>query len=127
MKDLDEKIRAALKDSGVDPPEDHHDETLREQIFESFRGRTRWMTIMVWIESFIFFALAIFAAFRFFEVESIRDLILYATLFLICMGIQIAMKIWYWMLLNKNSVTREIKRLELQVAMLARTVKSTRS
>lgn len=125
MKDLDYKIRAAMKDSRVDPPEDslfedHQEETLREQIFESFRGHSRWMTIMVWIESFIFFALAVFAAVRFFEVESTRDLIFYATLFLICMGIQIAMKIWYWMLLNKNSVTREIKRLELQVAMLAR-------
>lgn len=124
MNDLDDKIRAALRDSGVDPPDDDRAETLREQIYESFRGRTRWMTIMVWIESLIFFAMAIYAAVRFFEVESTRDLILYATLFLICMGIQIAMKIWYWMLLNKNAVTREIKRLELQIAMLARTTKS---
>jgi hypothetical protein len=29
------------------------------------------------------------------------------------------MKIWYWLELNKNAVTREIKRLELQVARLS--------
>ena len=26
------------------------------------------------------------------------------------------MKVWFWMLLNRNAVIREVKRLELQVA-----------
>ena len=38
--------------------------------------------------------------------------------------IAIAMlKIWYWMELNKNAVTREVKRVELQLARLARQLK----
>lgn len=127
MKDLDEKIRSALQDSGVDPPNYDQEETLRAQIFESFRGRSRWMTIGVWVESFIFFGLMIFSAVRFYEVDSIRNLILYATLFLASLGLQVALKIWYWMLLNKNSVTREVKRLELQIATLARRLPGSHS
>jgi hypothetical protein len=33
------------------------------------------------------------------------------------------LKVMYWMELNKNAVTREIKRLELQIARLANRMK----
>ena len=36
-------------------------------------------------------------------------------------AILIAMsKIWYWMELNRNSLAREVKRLELEVALMSR-------
>ena len=120
MTDLDSKIREALKESGVDPPDLESEETLRAQIAETFRGKLRGLTILAWVEQLIFFLLTIFVAVRFFQVESTRDLILYATLFLACLWATVAIKMWFWMLLNKNAITREIKRLELQVATLAR-------
>ncbi len=38
--------------------------------------------------------------------------------FVFCMGAISMMKIWYWMEMQRIGVTREIKRLELQVACL---------
>ena len=32
----------------------------------------------------------------------------------------VLMKIWFWLEINKNGLTREIKRLELQIAHLSR-------
>jgi uncharacterized membrane protein YciS (DUF1049 family) len=46
----------------------------------------------------------------------------WATGFVWCALFIMMVKIWYWLDLNRNAVTREIKRLELQVAQLSRRV-----
>ena len=42
---------------------------------------------------------------------------------IVCFSAIAGMKVWYWLELNKNAVTREIKRLELQIARLASRIK----
>ncbi|MFP6678301.1 MAG: DUF6768 family protein [Pirellulaceae bacterium] len=97
---------------------------LRTQIADTFRGRFRWLA---WIATFYriaFLVIAIFAATKFFRVDETRDLIAYATLFLLsCFGMAF-IKMWYWSLLVKNSVIREIMRLERQVAKLDGDIKT---
>jgi uncharacterized membrane protein YciS (DUF1049 family) len=39
---------------------------------------------------------------------------------LLCFGAVTAIKIWYWLKMNRLAITREVKRLELQVAQIAR-------
>jgi hypothetical protein len=117
MSDIDEKIRAALKaefesDGEAEPP-------LPAQIAATFMGRTRWLAGGSWIMLAVYGGLAVFAAVRFFQVQAVRDLILYAAAFVACVVATAIVKVWYWMLLNRNSVCREIKRLELRIAELA--------
>ena len=52
-----------------------------------------------------------------------RVMLLWAAACVVCMSGVSMMKVWYWMELNKNAVTREIKRLELQIARLAGRIK----
>jgi uncharacterized membrane protein YciS (DUF1049 family) len=59
------------------------------------------------------------AAIRFFNAETTRDIVVWALAVAVCLSAVWMMKIWYWLELNKNAVTREIKRLELQVARLS--------
>jgi hypothetical protein len=55
---------------------------------------------------------------RFYSVETTREMVAWATGFVFfCLTVSM-LKVWYWMELNKNAVTREIKRLELQLARL---------
>jgi hypothetical protein len=97
---------------------------LRTQIADTFRGRFRWLA---WLATFYRIALlviAIFAATKFFHVDETRDLIAYATLFLLSFFSMVFIKMWYWSLLVKNSVIREIMRLERQVAKLDGDIKT---
>ena len=97
---------------------------LRTQIADTFRGRFRWLA---WLATFYRIALlviAIFAATKFFHVDETRDLIAYATLFLWSFFGMVFIKMWYWSLLVKNSVIREIMRLERQVAKLDGDIKT---
>jgi hypothetical protein len=38
---------------------------------------------------------------------------------LLCFGVITAIKIWYWLEMNRLALTRELKRVELRVAQLA--------
>ncbi len=126
MNELDDTIRSALKSQAehgaIDPD---REPTMRTQIAETFRGRLRWLALLAAFFRIVYLILAIIAAIQFFRVDGTRELIAYATLFLISIAATAFIKLWYWMLLIKNSVIREIKRLELQIAELTRDLGST--
>ena len=94
------------------------EETLFQMVGRSFRGRQWWMTCIAWVYLFLFTGVAVFAAVRFFGVETTRDQILYATIFAVTAAMAMGVKMWYWTILNRNSIQREIKRLELRITKL---------
>lgn len=125
MKDIDEKIREALHQEDPELLEHYRGEqSISQMVIDSFRTRHRWLVVLVFLSTTGLFLVDIFAAYQFFQAESMRAMIAWATGF-IFLGMWIAMlKVWYWMELNKNSLAREIKRLELEVANLSRRMSS---
>ena len=107
--DQDETALSAVTD---EPP-------LLQQIATTFKGRQRGLSILIWFDSFVLFAIAVLCAWRFFQVDTARMQILYATCFLFFMIGVIAIKIWYWMLLHRNEVVRRMVRLEQRIVELA--------
>ncbi|MDY7011894.1 MAG: DUF6768 family protein [Planctomycetota bacterium] len=91
-----------------------------EMIAETFHGKMRWMTILAWTEGVVFTCVAVFVAVKFFTVQTVREWILYATLFLTVSMIIVLIKMWCWMAINRTSIQREIKRLELRILELSR-------
>ena len=95
------------------------DAPLMQQLADTFRGRQRGLSILIWFDGFLLFAIAVLCAWRFFQVDTARVQILYATSFLFFMVAVIAVKIWYWMLLHRNEVVRRMARLEQRIVELA--------
>ncbi len=121
MKEIDHKIREALQAEDAELFEEFGGEqSLGERVMDTFRGRSRWLVYLILVEKVIFFLLTILAAVKFFRVETVREMIAWATAFLMCLAVTMALKFWYWMELNKNAITREVKRLELEIARLAK-------
>ena len=119
MKEIDAIIREAMNTEEDRRWFDELDEqSLREMVLDSFKGKSRWLVYTVYLSLTVFTVLFVLSAIRFFAVESEREMITWG-LSAIFFSIAIAMlKIWYWIELNKNAVTREIKRFELQLARL---------
>ena len=119
MKEIDAIIREAMDNEEDRRWFDELDEqSLREMVLDSFKGKSRWLVYTVYLSLTVFTVLFVISAFRFFAVESEREMIAWGVSAIFC-SIAIAMlKIWYWIELNKNAVTREIKRFELQLARL---------
>ena len=124
MNDLDAQIRAALKaeDAEILSAFDG-DSPIHEDLIQLYQGRRRWLNVVAMIGTFALFIALLVCAYQFFQVESTqmnatRSLIGWATGFLAIFMWLVLMKLWFWLELLKNSVTREVKRLELQVALL---------
>jgi len=71
-----------------------------------------------------FIAGAIFCAIKFFKTDQMQLQIMHATIFACCIQFMIFSKNKYWQMLHRHNINREIKRLELRIAELNRTVKN---
>lgn len=120
MNVSDDELREALDDEY----DTDRELGLFDEIAESFRGRRRWLMIGAWAEMFMFLGLTIFATVRFFDAETLREHVGFATLAAVAFTSMVAVKIWYHNWLNRNAVLREVKRLEHQVAELRRDLAS---
>ena len=124
MNELDRKIREALRQEDAEIFEDFGGEpSVLEMLMETVRGRHRWLTLLGVFWGIVFMVLGVLAAIQFFRAQETRDLVMWAAATIVCLSAVSMMKIWYWMELNKNALTREIKRLELQIARLAGRIK----
>lgn len=119
---LDQSIMDALNAEDL-RFEDFDEQSLHEALVEVFVGKSRWVAALGFFITLIFLGLGALSAYRFFQVDSTREMIAWATAFLFC-GTTIAMlKVWYWLQMSQNAVTREIKRFELQLARLTMRMK----
>lgn len=122
MNELDDKIRQALEETGIDTGEfeNEDEDTLRMLIADAYSGKLRWMSILAAFWQLVFFVVWIWAGFQFFEAGSTDDRILWATVFLMS-GVMVSMlKIMQWMIINRNRILREVKRLELEIARMGK-------
>jgi len=124
MNDLDKRIQEALRKEDAELLRDFVEQpSLFEQVTETFRGRGRWLAFVGVFWGIVFTVVWIWAAVRFFYAETTRDIVMWAAICMMCIAAVWGIKAWYFMGLNKNAVTREIKRLELQIARLASRLK----
>jgi hypothetical protein len=118
MNQLDDAIREALANDPDLAKANLQDPGLMEMFHATFRSSMRWWAIMVMIEIFVLTGIAVTVAIQFFSAEDTKQQILWATLFIFS-GLAIMMlKLWWWNLMDRLAITREIKRLELRIAHL---------
>ncbi len=124
MNELDKKIKEALRQEDAELFEDLGGEpSVFEMIIDTFRGKHWWLSVLTFFWTLVFMVLGILSAVRFFKTDDSRDMMMWALAFIFCMMAVSMLKMWFWMELNKNAITREIKRLELQIARLASRIK----
>ncbi len=120
MNTLDDDIRSAMQaEAGDASIRSAGDEGLIQQVTATFSGRMRRWVLITWAATLFWVVVGVWAAIAFFRSQDIRDWILYACIFLFA-GMAVAMlKLWYLMEVNRNTHSREIKRVEMQLARFA--------
>ncbi|MCR9245592.1 MAG: hypothetical protein NXI31_11210 [bacterium] len=115
MDDFDDKLKSALRGERIEIGGEEIG-SARGLVTELFRFRSRLITIGSVVKIVVAWGLAVTATIMTFVVED-RDERFYwgfgALAAIVSLGI-----LWqfHWMMLNRNAVLREIKRLELQIA-----------
>lgn len=122
MNTLDDDIRDAMQ-TGDASLRTAGDEGMIQQVAATFRSRLRLWILITWAATLFWVGVAVWAAIAFFRAQDARSWIMYACLFLLAAMATAMLKVWYFMEMNRNTHTREIKRVELQLARLAERTK----
>jgi len=119
MEDIDQLIKETLTQEEAKFYDGLEQQGLFGMIRNLFTGKNSWFIITMNIVNLIFLGLFIYSLIQFFKTEDTNTLIKWlASGFIWFMGM-IMIKIYHWMQMDKKSLLREMKRLELQVSSLA--------
>ena len=120
MTEFDDRIRKALDaEYGAEWEKLSGEQRIDEMLLENYRGRNRGMNIMMTVVMLAIFAAFVYCITRYIAAVDTKDVISWAMLSgfaMIAMGM---LKLWLWLEMERHATAREIKRLELQLAMLA--------
>ena len=120
MNDIDEAIRRTLSREDAKLLARFETEpALHRQVLDMFRGNLRWLTAAGWVAGLALFAAGAYFWWRFAHASEVRHMLLWLAPAALCFLGLALVKVWFWLELQKNTVLREVKRLELQVASLA--------
>ena len=111
---LESKLKAALQqDDSLDTPM-----PMRGSIFSTFHGEMKKYAIITWCVLAFFTVIAVGCFIAFDMVTTTKYQLLFITMFSVSIMQTVLMKLWYWLIWNRYSIVREIKRLELRIVEL---------
>jgi hypothetical protein len=119
MTSIDEKILETLNNDDRETLESYGRELgIFGLIAESFRGKTRILTLGFFLLVLVFAVVLVYCAIQFFTVDDVGMKLNWMAAALTALFVIGLLRIAYFMLLNRISVVREIKRLGLLIALL---------
>lgn len=119
MHEIDKLIKETLTREEAEFYDSLDEQSLFEMLGGLFQTRHRWFIILANIIQLAALVMAVYCGIQFFGENTTQELIKWGAggfLFLIMTSM---LKIFLWMQMDKNSLLREIKRLELQIAAMA--------
>mgnify|MGYP001040944069 FL=1 len=122
MKDIDELIKETLSPDEAKIYEALEEQNIFQMIMGIFKGKNKWIMLMMNLMTFVFFGLFIYCIVQFFEVETMKEHLKWGFGSIIFVFGVSMLKVFTWMQMDKNALLREMKRLELQMASLARKI-----
>ncbi|MCL2118067.1 MAG: hypothetical protein FWH27_06525 [Planctomycetaceae bacterium] len=120
MKNLENQLRDEMQKI---EPSHNIPIPVKDVLVGSLHGQMRKFTVIAWLSMGVFLVLAVTFGLGMLVAEETATRILCGIALHGCIVMICVVKLWYWMLTNRNAVNRELKRLELQVAELCELMK----
>ena len=122
VKDINLLIKDSLSDEEVEIYDNLEEQNIFQMVIGIFKGKNKWVMLLMNIMTLVFFGLFIYCVVQFFEVETTKEQLKWwfgSVVFIL--GVSM-LKVFAWIQMDKNALLREMKRLELQIASLARKI-----
>ncbi|GAA3652108.1 DUF6768 family protein [Flavivirga jejuensis] len=119
MEDIDKLIKETLTEEEAKFYDELDEQNVFSMVIGLFKGKNGWMITLMSIMNLIFLGLFIYCVVQFLETDDVQSLIKWGFGGIsLLIGISI-LKVFAWMQMDKNTIMRELKRLELQVSSLS--------
>jgi hypothetical protein len=113
---MNDDIRKILDDTYDDSRED----SIRTMIGDFYSRKMLSVTVLIWFWAIVFCVAAGYFAMKFFETDETQSQIMYASLFICLVQFIGLMKVFAWQMMARNSIKREVKRLEIHIGELTK-------
>ncbi|MHC4740968.1 MAG: DUF6768 family protein [Planctomycetota bacterium] len=98
--------------------DENREDGLRAMIGDFYSRKMLPTALLVWGMGIVFMAGAVLSGIMFFMTGITQYQIMWAVIFIIC----VQMKIFAWQMIHRNSIKREIKRLELRIVEMGQKI-----
>jgi len=122
QENIDDLIKQALSEEESTILERLDEQSIFEQVMSTYQGKMKWLGIYVTFLILVFTVFLIYCLVEFLRTEDIRQMLLWGAGMGASFLMVMMLKIWKFMQMNKNTVLREIKRLELHIAALHKNI-----
>ena len=117
---IDDKISQALAQESkeIDKLIAEENSSLFGMLFATWRGGMRYWVLLMNVVAFLFTVLLFYCGYQFWIAQISTQQIFWGVAFIAVLQVQISLKMWLFMEMNRMSMVREIKRVEIAVARL---------
>ena len=119
-ENIDELLEKVLSEEDSEVLNKIEDQGIIDLLASNFHGKLKWVAYYSMFIMIIFAVGMFYSLVKFLNAIEIRDMILWGAGMFGSMLVVTMLKIWHWMQMDKNSLLREIKRLEYQVSLLTK-------
>lgn len=117
---FDEKVKQILENDQIIDDEILLDnEGMFARLGSVFKGGMRRWVFFIYLIAITIGLLTIWSGYQFFTVSTAQQQIFWGFIFMIALNMQGFIKQWLFIESNRNSIMREIKRVEVAIAQLA--------
>jgi len=117
MNELDQRIKQALE-RATDLPESIESPDMADELIEVFQGSRSWIMKWAVFKGASAACLLFFCIYQFFQQTSTMAMLAYASAAMLCAIGYAAVVLFVWIQMQHNNTVREVKKLELQIALL---------
>jgi len=117
-QEIDRLISESLNKEETEFYASLEEEGLPQKVKSLYSGKFGRMAVLTAIVHTIAVGIAVYCGYKLFTSPDVVEILRYSVVLFIAWSFGIMIKLWQWMQMDKESVMREMKRLEFQVAVL---------
>ena len=119
FEEVDKIIKDALTKEEAKFYDNLDEQNLFEMVGGVFSGKNKWLIILMNIVMVAVFGFLVYSVVQYFNTDVTNEMINWSLAIIVCLLMISMLKLFTWMQMDKNSLMRELKRLELQVSTLS--------
>ncbi len=118
--DIDQHIKNELEQEQAELNRLIQDDPgLFTMVGNAYQGGMKWWMVLVSIFAFLFTILLVWTGYEFFTAETLEDQVFWGFICFASIFAQAMLKLWTFMEMNRVSVIRSVKHLEMEVEKLS--------
>lgn len=118
-EEIDKLIEESLNKDEAKFYHELEEEGLFKQWGGLYTGKLKGWAILTTVVQLILTVATFYFGYQFFTATETGELFKLGGIFFIIFSATSMMKLWHWMQMDKNSILREMKRMEFQIAVLS--------